>query len=202
MAPRVIVIGGSAGSIDVLTSVLPALPADWAGAPLARGVTFAVPDYLDCGVLAHGFARVRCKACGDGLLVAFSCKGRGICPSCTTRRAHDTAAHLTDAVLPAVPLRQWVLTFPRRIRFLFARRPGLTSKALATFLRALFALQRRRARALGLSGEAGAVTFVQRFGSALQLNLHMHVVAPDGLFGADAAGDGVFHRLPPPKVVA
>ncbi len=140
------------------------------GAHLPRFVVTEFRRYLDCGVLAHGFARVRCKACGDSLLVAFSCKRRGICPSCTTRRAHDTAAHLVDAVLPAVPLRQWVLTFPRKIRFLFARRPGLVSTALATFLRALFALQRRRARALGVVGDAGAVTFVQRFGSALQLN--------------------------------
>ena len=38
--------------------------------------------YLDCGVLAHGFSRVRCESCGDELLVAFSCKSRGICPSC------------------------------------------------------------------------------------------------------------------------
>ncbi|MHB8877924.1 MAG: transposase zinc-binding domain-containing protein [Myxococcaceae bacterium] len=36
--------------------------------------------YLDCGVLARGFARVRCRDCGDELLVAFSCKGRGVCP--------------------------------------------------------------------------------------------------------------------------
>jgi hypothetical protein len=32
-------------------------------------------------VLAHGFARVRCESCKDELLVAFSCKGRGVCPS-------------------------------------------------------------------------------------------------------------------------
>lgn len=42
--------------------------------------------YLACGILAHGFARLRCGACGAGRLVAFSCKGRGLCPSCNTRR--------------------------------------------------------------------------------------------------------------------
>jgi len=46
--------------------------------------------------LARGFARVRCAACGDELLVAFSCKNRGVCPSCTTRRVHDTAADLVE----------------------------------------------------------------------------------------------------------
>ena len=59
--------------------------------------------FVDCGVLARGFARVRCGACGHALLVPFSCKRRGICPSCTARRAEDTAAHLVDHVLPRVP---------------------------------------------------------------------------------------------------
>ena len=34
--------------------------------------------YLDCGILARGFARVRCAACRKEILVGFSCKGRGI----------------------------------------------------------------------------------------------------------------------------
>ena len=45
--------------------------------------------YLECGILAHGFARARCDDCGHDFLVAFSCKGRGVCPSCTTRRMAD-----------------------------------------------------------------------------------------------------------------
>ena len=45
--------------------------------------------YLRCGILAHGFARVRCQACDDELYVVFSCKRRGICPSCTARRMAD-----------------------------------------------------------------------------------------------------------------
>jgi hypothetical protein len=59
--------------------------------------------YLGCGILAHGFVRVRCDACGCERLVAFSCKGRGFCPSCGGRRMADTAAHLVDRVLPEVP---------------------------------------------------------------------------------------------------
>ena len=51
-------------------------------------------EYLGCGVLARGFARVRCGSCGDEHLVGFSCKRRGVCPSCTSRRAVDAAAHL------------------------------------------------------------------------------------------------------------
>jgi hypothetical protein len=36
-----------------------------------------------------------------------SCKGRGVCPSCNTRRMAETAAHLVDHVLPRLPVRQW-----------------------------------------------------------------------------------------------
>ena len=39
--------------------------------------------YLDCGILAHGFARAHCDECGHDFLIAFSCKGRGVCPSAT-----------------------------------------------------------------------------------------------------------------------
>jgi hypothetical protein len=64
--------------------------------------------YLECGVLAHGFARARCGQCGHDFLIAFSCKGRGVCPSCITGRMVATAAHLTDhgsAPLPVPPRR-------------------------------------------------------------------------------------------------
>jgi hypothetical protein len=47
--------------------------------------------YLDCGILASGFARVHCTSCGRDELVAFSCKGRGFCPSCGGRRMAQTA---------------------------------------------------------------------------------------------------------------
>jgi len=141
------------------------------GHGLPRVVERELRAYLSCGLLAHGFSRVKCGACGHELLVAFSCKGRGVCPSCTARRANDTAAHLVDRVLPHVPMRQYVLTFPKRIRWHLARDPSLSSAALTLFLRALFAFQRKRARAEGVqAGKPGAVTFVQRFGSALNLN--------------------------------
>src|SRR4051812_46047908 len=43
-------------------------------------------EFLTCGSLAGGFARFRCRACGLDRFVAFSCKGRGFCPSCGGRR--------------------------------------------------------------------------------------------------------------------
>ncbi|WP_437895588.1 transposase zinc-binding domain-containing protein [Sorangium sp. So ce124] len=71
--------------------------------------------YLDCGLLCRGFARLRCERCEESRLVAFSCKGRGFCPSCLGGRMCATAANLIEDVLPEVALRQWVLTFPVRL---------------------------------------------------------------------------------------
>jgi ribosomal protein S27E len=68
--------------------------------------------YLKCGRLEEGFLRVRCEHCHAEKLLAFSCKKRGFCSSCGAMRMAETAALLADEVLPARPLRQWVLSLP------------------------------------------------------------------------------------------
>ena len=147
-----------------------------------RFVEKAFRIYLDCGALPRGFVRLKCRACGFERLLAFSCKSR-ICPSCHARRMHDVAFHLTDHVLPRVPFRQWVITFPRRIRFLLARDKNLLGEVLGLFMRALFAWQRRAARKDGFARVLpGAVSFVQHFGSALNCNVHIHSLLMDGVF--------------------
>ena len=62
--------------------------------------------FLECGILAHGFVRVRCADCAHEKLVAFSCKRRGFCPSCGARRMAESAAALVDEIIPRVPVRQ------------------------------------------------------------------------------------------------
>ncbi len=94
-----------------------------------RDVVDPVPGYverdlrkfLECGILAHGFARARCEKCGQDFLVAYSCKGRGMCPGCNTRRMVETAAHLVEHVFPAAAVRQWVVVFPKRLRYFLDR---------------------------------------------------------------------------------
>ena len=83
-------------------------------------VTDEFDQFLQCGILAHGFLRLRCDGCTEGKLVAFSCKRRGICPSRGTRRMAVAAAHLVDHLIPRVPVRHWVLLFPIPLRSLFA----------------------------------------------------------------------------------
>jgi len=93
--------------------------------PVPRFVEREFRAYLECGVLAHGFLRLHCDACGCDRLVPFSCKGR-FCPSCGGRRMADTAAHLVDRVLPEVPVRQWVLSLPFALRYRLAYDAPLT----------------------------------------------------------------------------
>ena len=113
---------------------------------------------------------------------------------------HDTAAHLVDRVLPDVPYRQWVLSLPRPLRFLLAYRPQFLRPVLQTFLRAVFAWQRRHARRAGIvDGRPGAVTFIQRFGSSLNLNIHFHALLPDGVFARNADGTVGFVPISPPS---
>ena len=56
--------------------------------------------YLECELLCFGFARAACMTCRTGFVVAFSCQGRGACPSYNGRHMAQTAAHLADHVIP------------------------------------------------------------------------------------------------------
>src|SRR4051812_16407661 len=96
------------------------------------------------------------------------------------------AAHLVGHVLPVAPYRQWTLSVPWRLRMRLARDPALLSKVLGIFVRAVARWQRAQARRAGLRRVApGAVTAIQRFGSALNLDVHFHTLVPDGVFVAD-----------------
>jgi ribosomal protein S27E len=93
--------------------------------------------YLKCGRLEYGFLRVRCEDCHHEHPVAFSCKRRGFCPSCGARRMAESAALLVDDVLPHEHIRQWVLSFPFQLRFLFASYPHIMGKVLGIVYRTL-----------------------------------------------------------------
>jgi len=129
----------------------------------------AFRKYLECGIFAHGFARARCDDCGHDYFVAFSCKGRGVCPSCNTRRMAETAAHLTDHVFPRLPVRQWVLSVPKRLRYFMQRDGVVLNMVLRIFLRVIAqSLQAHCPGALSVDKTAlhiGAVAFIHRFSS-------------------------------------
>ena len=105
--------------------------------------------------------------------------------------------HLAKNVLPAIPVRQWVLSFPRRVHFLAARHPSLASRLLDLFTRAVFAWQRRVACRLGVvEPRTGGDTAVQRFGVRPKLEGHPHgTIASGARFrcgaGGSAGSDGL-----------
>jgi hypothetical protein len=138
--------------------------------------------YLKCGRLEHGFLRVRCNTCHFERLVAFSCKKRGFCPSCGARRMAETAALLSDEVFPNVPLRQWVISFPFPLRYLFAAHTQAMGKVLRLIYRAISTHLLHKAGLQLNDGATGAVTLIQRFGSALNLNIHFHILFLDGVY--------------------
>jgi hypothetical protein len=167
---------------------------------LPRYVEQELRAFLKCGLFAGGFSRAHCHACGHDLLVAFSCHGRSICPSCCGRRMANGAAHLVDRVLPDVPVRQYVLSLPYELRRLAAFKADVLTALARIFVEATFARYRAWAKRAGLDGtECGSVVCVQRFGS-LNLNVHFHVLVLDGVFSRDPQGRVLFHPAPVPAV--
>ena len=84
-----------------------------------------VARYLDCGIWDAGFARVRCSRCSEEFLCAFSCKERGLCPSCTAKRGAAIGAFVAEEVMEEVGHAKWVFTVPKMLRFFFFRQREL-----------------------------------------------------------------------------
>jgi hypothetical protein len=113
----------------------------------------------------------------------------------------DTAAHLVDRVFPEVPVRQWVLSVPFALRYRLAYDSSMVTEVLHIFVRAVFASIRRRAGipASNRRARCGAVTFIQRFSDALNLDPHFHSLALDGIYVEDDSGRLVFRPVPLPS---
>ncbi|MFM1903856.1 MAG: hypothetical protein RLZZ440_1756, partial [Planctomycetota bacterium] len=109
----------------------------------------------------------------------------------------QTAAHLVDHVIPPVPVRQWVISVPKRLRGFLADRPAAVAALTRIFIEEI---ERLLGAAAGVTSDAsapaaacarlGAVSFLHRFGSALNHHVHLHVCATEGVFvpAADGAG--------------
>jgi hypothetical protein len=164
-----------------------------AKSPHSRGVPSFVrrelERFLTCGVLSNGFMRVWCPNCNDDLLVPFSCRGRGFCPSCLGRRMTDCAAHLVDRVIPLQPVRQWVLSLAFPLRYLVGYDADLLTDVLSIFVASVSRLYQSAAEKRGITDpRTGGITAVQRGDSALRLNPHFHTLFLDGVFSRGEAG--------------
>jgi hypothetical protein len=143
---------------------------------LADGV---VARYLDCGDWNRGFARVRCRSCPEEFLVAFSCRGRGLCPSCGAKRAAEVAAFLRDEVVEDVGHAQWVFTAPKMLRVYFLHHRellGELSRAAYETVKELLAAAAGEEKGF----RPGVVSMVQTFGDRANFHPHVHALASRG----------------------
>lgn len=172
---------------------------------LPKFVKDELQAYLDCGLLCRGFLRAKCESCGQGVLVAFSCKGRGFCPSCGARRMEDEAHHIVERVLPDEPVRQWVLSLPFQIRSRVAYDAEIFAAVTRIFIEEIFRhIEKNIPTEARGRPHCGAIAFLQRFGSTLNLNPHIHALALDGAYRElppDGEGEDVgleFHAIAAP----
>ncbi len=153
------------------------------GRPLPAYVIKEFEAYLKCGILSHGFLRLKCQDCQNEKVVAFSCKTRGFCPSCWGKRMAETSEHLLEDVLPFAPYRQFVVSFPFPLRFWLQTNRKLYQKIHSLVIKRIHGFYRKKAESLGIQKSTpGCISFSQRWGSALNLNPHMHVLTLDGVY--------------------
>ena len=144
-------------------------------------------QYLDCGILHNGFARIKCRVCNHEYLLAYSCKRRHFCPSCHAKRVVEFGEWLCGNVLKKVPHRHFVFSIPKILRIYFLFNRSLLkelSKISWEVIRDYYKNTCRKAE-----GNPAAAAVIQTFGDFLSFNPHMHILAADGCFG----GDGFFY---------
>jgi hypothetical protein len=110
----------------------------------------------------------------------------------------ETVALIVDDSLPRQPVRQWVLSLPFALRYLLATRPGVVTQVLGIVYRAISSHLIRKAGLTRARGVTGAVTLIQRFGSALNLNVHFHMLVLDGVYRRE--GEGRLRFVPVPAL--
>ena len=101
-----------------------------------------------------------------------------------------------------IPLDEWVLSVPFPLRWLFASEPRVLSRALEVVTRAISTYLVKKAGFTHKTAKTGAVTLIQRFGSALNLNIHFHMLFLDGVYELDSSGTTAkFHAIETPTSV-
>jgi hypothetical protein len=153
------------------------------GRPLPEYVLREFNAFLKCGIPAFGFLRLVCRGCREEHVLPFSCKKRGFCPSCCAKRMAETRAHLIENILPLVPYRQFFVSFPIPMRYWLHTNKGFFAKVHRIIIDLIHSYYTGKASALGIKDPApGSISFTQRWGSALNLTPHLHILCPDGIY--------------------
>ena len=98
---------------------------------------------------------------------------------CNTRRRVETAAHVTDHFFPPLPVRQWVLSVPKRLRYFMQRDGAVLNMLLQIFLRVIAqSLQSSSPGAAQVDKATlhiGAVAVIHRLSPSLNQHVHCHI---------------------------
>lgn len=103
----------------------------------------------------------------------------------------ETAAHIQSNIIGQLPVRQWVVSFPKRIRH-YLKTDAILQKVLRIVVNEI------KKKVITCSPQAfnpefGAITFIQRFGNSLNFHPHFHFIVADGVF--EKNGESVtFHE--------
>ena len=106
----------------------------------------------------------------------------------------ETASHLVENIIPWVKIRQYVLSVPIPLRYWMASDKKLLAKVhkiFASEVERFFTGIRRKNR-------SGSIAFVQRFGSALNLNVHFHMLQIEGSYEPRTTSRPKFRKGKPP----
>jgi hypothetical protein len=98
-----------------------------------------------------------------------------------------------------VPVRQWVLSFPIPLRILFATHPELLSPVLQIIHRLIASFLIKQAGLKRRAADTGAVTLIQRFGSAANLNITYSVSCSTGFIAPPRANGSSRRCARPPS---
>jgi len=140
----------------------------------------SIEQFLKCGDLKEGFARVKCKKCGKEMFVALSCRQRCSCPSCHQKRSLTLAYHLNEDVLEEVSHRQYVFTIPKRFRIFFKYDRKLLGKLARVSWETV-----REVFVEEIDYEdvyPAMIGGIHTFGDLTNFHPHIHALIPDGVF--------------------
>lgn len=111
----------------------------------------------------------------------------------------QTAEHLVDHIIPRVPVRQRVLSLPILLCYLLAAHPRLLTSIWQVIHRTISTFLIKQAGLKRSEAQTGAITLIQRFGSAVNLEIHLHCLVLDGVYRIQN-GVAEFSSVRPPTV--
>ena len=146
----------------------------------------SLDEYLNCGVFTSGLALACCESCSQVRVIAFSCKRRGLCPSCDTKRGYVFAEHAERNILYPHPHSHVVFSLPKRLRIYFRYNRRLSG---GLFKCAWESWKELLAETFPTASTAG-ITSLHTAGDLLNFNPHIHgfflrgVIDETGVFQA------------------